>query len=209
MVKVIGILGDIGSGKSFVAKQFGYPVFNADKEVNKLYEKNKSCYKKLRNKLPKYVKSYPINKDELNRAILANRHNLKKIVSVVHPLVRSKMNNFLRKNNKKKLVVLDIPLLIENNLNKKKDILVFVESKKSQIISRLKKRKNYNNKIIENLRKLQKKLDYKKKLSNYVIKNDFKILTIKKRVNHIKKIVLNERNSSWYRNNGPFSKGWS
>ena len=119
MVKVIGILGDIGSGKSFVAKQFGYPVFNADKEVNKLYEKNKSCYKKLRNKLPKYVKSYPINKDELNRAILANRHNLKKIVSVVHPLVRSKMNNFLRKNNKKKLVVLDIPLLIENNLKKK------------------------------------------------------------------------------------------
>jgi len=196
MVKVIGILGDIGSGKSFVAKQFGYPVFNADKEVNKLYEKNKSCYKKLRNKLPKYVKSYPINKDELNRAILANRHNLKKIVSVVHPLVRSKMNNFLRKNNKKKLVVLDIPLLIENNLNKKKYILIFVESKKTQIISRLKKRKNYNKKIIENLRKLQKKLTYKKKLSTYVIKNDFKILTIKKRVNHIKKIVLNERNNS-------------
>ena len=196
MVKVIGILGDIGSGKSFVAKQFGCPVFNADNEVNKLYKKNKSCYKKLRNKLPKYIKSYPINKAELNRAILTNKFNLKKIASVVHPLVRRKMNNFLRKNNKKKLVVLDIPLLIENNLNKKKYILVFVESKKSQIISRLKKRKNYNNKIIENLRKLQKKLDYKKKLSNYVIKNDFKILTIKKRVNYIKKRVLNERNSS-------------
>ncbi len=209
MVKVIGILGDIGSGKSFVAKQFGCPVFNADNEVNKLYKKNKSCYKKLRNKLPKYIKSYPINKAELNRAILANKYNLKKIVSVVHPLVRSKMNNFLRKNNKKKLVVLDIPLLIENNLNKKKDILVFVESKKSQIISRLKKRKNYNKKIVENLKRLQKKLAYKKKLSTHVIKNDFKIITTKKRVNHIKKIILNERNSSWYRNNGPFSKGWS
>ena len=196
MVKVIGILGGIGSGKSFVAKQFRYPVFNADNEVNKLYEKNKSCYKKLRKKLPKYIKSFPINKVELNRAILDNKYNLKKIVSVVHPLVRSKMNNFLRKNNKKKLVVLDIPLLIENNLNKKKDILVFVESKKSQIISRLKKRKNYNKKIIENLRKLQKKLAYKKKLSTYVIKNDFKILTTKKRVNYIKKRVLNERNSS-------------
>ena len=48
MVKVIGILGDIGSGKSFVAKKFGYPVFNADKEVKKIYKKNKSCYKKLR-----------------------------------------------------------------------------------------------------------------------------------------------------------------
>ena len=62
MIKVIGMLGDIGSGKSFVARQFGYPVFNADKEVNKIYKNNKSCYKKLRNKLPKHIKSYPINK---------------------------------------------------------------------------------------------------------------------------------------------------
>ena len=36
---VVGIIGDIGSGKSFVAKQFGYPVFNADYEVNKIYKK--------------------------------------------------------------------------------------------------------------------------------------------------------------------------
>ena len=35
----IGILGDIGSGKSFIAKSFGYPVFNADVEVGKLYKK--------------------------------------------------------------------------------------------------------------------------------------------------------------------------
>ena len=196
MSKVIGILGDIGSGKSFVAKQFRYPVFNADKEVNKIYKKNKSCYKKLRNKLPKYIKSYPINKVELSNAILANKYNLKKIVNVVHPLVRHKMNHFLRNNTKKKLVVLDIPLLIENNLNKKNYILIFIESKKSQINLRLKKRKNYNKKIIENLRKLQETLAKKKKLSTYIIKNDFKLLTIKKRVKFIKKEILNDRNSS-------------
>ena len=195
MIK-IGILGDIGSGKSFVAKQFRYPVFNADKEVNRIYKKNKSCYKKLRNKLPKYIKSYPINKLELTNAILANKYNLKKIISVVHPLVRNKMNYFLRKNIKKKLVVLDIPLLIENNLNKKNDILIFVESKKSQINKRLKKRKNFNKKIIENLRKLQKKLSNKKKLCTYVIKNDFKLLTIKKRVKFIKDQILYDRNSA-------------
>ena len=94
------------------------------------------------------------------------------------------------------MVVLDIPLLIENNLNKKKYILIFVESKKTQIISRLKKRKNYNKKIIENLRKLQKKLSYKKKISDYIIKNDFKFLTVKKKVKLVKKEILNERNSS-------------
>ena len=43
MIK-IGILGDIGSGKSFVAKIFGYPVFNADEEVSKLYKNNKKVY---------------------------------------------------------------------------------------------------------------------------------------------------------------------
>ena len=196
MIKVIGMLGDIGSGKSFVARQFGYPVFDADKEVSKLYRNNKSCYKKLRNKLPKHIKSYPINKSELNKAILSNKYNLKKIVSVVHPLVRKKMNLFLRKNSNRKMVVLDIPLLIENKLNTKKDILVFVDSKKSQINSRLKKRKNYNKKIIENLRKIQKKLSYKKKLCTYIVKNDFKLLTIKKRVKLIKKHILYERNST-------------
>ena len=196
MVKVIGILGDIGSGKSFIAKQFNCPVFNADKEVNKIYKKNKSCYKKLINKLPKYIKSYPINKTEITRAILANKNNIKKIVSIVHPLVRKKMNDFLKKNKEKKLVILDVPLLIENNLYKKEDILIFIDSKRNQINSRLKKRKNYNRKIIENFRKLQRKLSHKKKLSTYIIKNDFKLLTIKKRVKFIKKTILNERNSS-------------
>ena len=38
-MKRIGILGEIGSGKSYVAKKFGYPVFNADEEVGKLYKK--------------------------------------------------------------------------------------------------------------------------------------------------------------------------
>ena len=47
MIK-IAILGDIGSGKSFVAKTFGYPVFNADKEVSKLYKKEKKIFNKLK-----------------------------------------------------------------------------------------------------------------------------------------------------------------
>ena len=193
---VLGILGDIGSGKSFVSKQFKCPIFSADHEVNKIYRKNKICYKKLKNKLPKFIKTYPIDKIELTKAVLANKNNLEKIISVVHPLVRKKMFNFLKQNSKKKLVVLDIPLLLENNLNKKKYILIFVDSKKSEINLYLKKRKNYNRKIIEKLRKLQKPISYKKKLSTYIIKNDFKLSTVQKRVKFIKSRILNERNSS-------------
>tara|TARA_B100000945_G_scaffold121618_1_gene96676 strand:+ start:92 stop:679 length:588 start_codon:yes stop_codon:yes gene_type:complete len=193
---VVGILGDIGSGKSFVSKLFKCPVFNADIEVNKIYRKNKNCYRKIKKKLPKYIKTFPINKAELSRAILANNNNLKKIVTIVHPIVRKKMNAFLKKNVEKKIVVLDIPLLIENNLNKKEYKLIFVESKKKQIDLRLKKRKNYNKKIIESFRKLQKKLSHKKRISNFIIKNDFKLLTIKKSVKLIKERILYERNSS-------------
>ena len=51
----IGILGDIGSGKTYVAKNFGYPVFDADHEVSKIYKKDKKIFKKLNEKLPKYI----------------------------------------------------------------------------------------------------------------------------------------------------------
>jgi len=61
----IGIVGDIGSGKSHVARLFGYPVFNADTEVSKIYKKNKKCYKKLKKVLPLYIKSFPIQKKKL------------------------------------------------------------------------------------------------------------------------------------------------
>ncbi len=138
----LAIIGDIGSGKSYVAKRFGYPVFNADIEVAKLYEKSKKCYNKLKKKLPNYITSFPVKKIELTKAIVANRQNLKKIIKVVHPEVRNKMNNFIKKNRNKKFVILDIPLLIENKLNKKNDILIFVDAKKKEINKRLKKRRN-------------------------------------------------------------------
>ena len=117
----IGILGDIGSGKSFVAKSFGYPVFNADNEVGKLYKKNRKIFFKLNKALPKYITQFPIKKQEITKTILANKNNLKKIVKIIHPEIRKKMNIFLKKNKKSKLIVLDIPLLIENKINKRKE----------------------------------------------------------------------------------------
>jgi len=195
MIKV-GILGDIGSGKSFIAKQFGYPVFNADEEVSKIYKNNKSCFIKLRNKLPKYLKSYPIKKEELIKAIIKNKKNLEKIIKIVHPLIRKKIQIFIKKNKKHKLVILDIPLLIENKINNKNFILIFVDVKKNELNKRLKKRLNYNKKLIYNFRKIQKPLKEKKKLSNYIIKNNFKLSSIKKNVKLIKNQILNERNST-------------
>tara|TARA_Y100000816_G_scaffold286762_1_gene268408 strand:+ start:5752 stop:6321 length:570 start_codon:yes stop_codon:yes gene_type:complete len=187
MIK-IGILGDIGSGKSYVAKKFGYPVFNADTEVHKLYKSEIKIFKKLRKKLPKFVYSFPINKKEISAAILADQNNLKKIIKVVHSEIRLKMKIFLNKNKNKKIVILDIPLLLENKLNQKKDILVFIQTKKKDVLKRLKKRKNLNFKLIKKFRKIQLSLDYKKKKSHFIINNDFTYRTVKKCV----KNILNE-----------------
>ena len=191
MIK-IGILGDIGSGKSFVAKQFGYPVFNADNEVRKIYKKDRKCYTKLNKAIPKYILSFPINKKEITRSILSNQRNLKKIINIVHPIVRSKMNKFISKNKKKKLIILDVPLLLENKIEKKNNILIFIEAKKKDIIKNLKKRKNYNLKIIKILKKFQLPLNYKKKKSDFVIKNNFKIQPVKKSVKLLKKKLLHK-----------------
>ena len=100
----IAVLGDIGSGKSYVAKQFGYPVFNADIEVAKIYRKNRNCYNKLKKILPKYIISFPIRKKELSNAIMINKNNIKKINKIVHPEVRLSMKKFIKKNKKKKLL---------------------------------------------------------------------------------------------------------
>ena len=189
MIK-IGILGDIGSGKSYVAKQFGCPVFDADAEVTKIYKKNKICFNRLRNKLPRYISSFPIKKKELGKAIIDNQHNLKKIIKIVHPIVRANMNKFFRKNKNKKIVVLDIPLLIENKINKKNYILIFVDAKKKEIQRRLKKRSNYNAKILNKLKKIQLPLEFKKRKSKFLIKNNFKSSYIKKNVKLLKSKIL-------------------
>ena len=182
----IGILGDIGSGKSYVANNFGYPVFNADKEVGKLYRKNKKVFSKLKKILPHHISSYPIDKKEITNAILANKVNLKKIIKIVHFEIRKKMNIFLNKNKKKKIIILDIPLLLENKINKKKDILIFVQSKKKDIQKKLIKRKNYNHRLLKEFKKIQLPLSYKRNKANFIIKNNFIKKTIRKNI----KIIL-------------------
>ena len=169
----IAVVGDIGSGKSYIANLFGYPVFNADLEVAKIYKTNKSCFKRLKKNLPKYFSVFPVNKIQIIKAIENSEKNLKKITKIIHPEIRKKLSIFLKKNKKRKAVILDIPLLLENKLNQKNDTIVFVQSKNADIIKRLKDRNNFNLDLYNQFKKLQLPLSYKKKNSNYIIKNNF------------------------------------
>ena len=193
-MKKIGILGDIGSGKSLFAKQFGYPVFNADKEVINIYKKNYNCFKKLKQKFPSLIKNFPIKKKDIIKVMLCKSINIIKLGEIVHPFVNKKLKAFIKKNSKEnmKYVVLDIPLLMENNLIDKKMILIFLKTKKKEVIKNLKLRPNFNKKIYTIVKKNQLPLSLKKKKCRFILTNDFKKGTFKTYIKMIKKELSND-----------------
>ena len=182
----VALVGDVGSGKSYISNLFGYPVFNADIEVSKIYQNDRKCYLKLKKTFPKEEFSFPIQKEELSRCILSNTNNLRKISKIVHPIVRKKLNLFLKSNNKKKCVILDVPLYLENKLNVKGDIIVFIKSKKLEVEKRLKKRRGFNSKLLKLFRNLQLPLNRKKKMSKFIINNNFTKRNVIKEISKVK-----------------------
>ena len=192
----IALVGDIGSGKSYFSKLFKFPIFNADLEVTKIYEKDKNFNKLIRKKFPHQTFSFPLKKEELIKCILSNPGNLKKISKIVHPIVRKKLNIFLKKNKNKKYVILDIPLYLENKLRLKNDVIIYIDSKNKDIKSRLLKRKSFNNKLLNLFKKIQLPLLTKKKKSDFIIKNDFTTKKAKRSVKYILTQLRHERNNT-------------
>ena len=186
----IALVGDIGSGKTFFSKLFRYPVFNADLVVSNLYQKDKYLFSKVKKKFPNKISNFPLKREELLKIIFWKKKNLNILGKIIHPIVRKKMKNFFKVNKKKKFVVLDVPLFLENKLNKKKDIIVFIQADKKKINQKLNKRKNINLKLINILRKNQFPSSLKKKKSTYIIKNNFVSNTAKKNV----KLILTKIN---------------
>ena len=186
----IALVGEIGSGKSYFANLFGYPVFNADLVVADIYRKNKKCFYSIKKKFPSFFSSFPLKKKELIDCILKNKNNLKIISKIIHPLIKKKMKIFIKKNKNKKLIILDIPLFLENNLNKKTDIIIFIQSSQTKINKNLKKRVNYNNRLMNQLKHVQWSLKKKKNKSNLVIKNNFKYKDALKSVNNLLKEIM-------------------
>ena len=135
MIK-IGITGSVASGKSTVAKILSsrrYPVFDADKEVKKIYQN--SLYKK---KI--YKKFKTVVKKEIKRIISDNPKKLLILERIIHPLVRKELKNFIYRNKRKKILIFEIPLLIESKLMNNFHKIIFVNCKKDIRLSRFKKK---------------------------------------------------------------------
>jgi dephospho-CoA kinase len=194
MVKV-GILGPVGSGKSFVANIFrtlGFNVFSADEVVSKIYQNNRIVNKKISKSFRLKLYKNKINKKELREFVKKYPKKFKFLNKIIHPVVRKELINFLEKNKNKKLVILDVPLLIENKLFKFVDIFVYIKTKSVAFNSRIVKRKNLDQLFLKILRKQQVGEKIKEGYADFVIFNNSKSKVKLQIKNIINKILLND-----------------
>lgn len=194
MIKV-GILGSVGSGKSFIAnifKELGFNIFSADQVVSQIYERNKNINKKISIFFKLKLNRGKINKNELRDTLKKNPKKFKYLNKIIHPIVRKKLILFLSKYKKTKLVVLDIPLLIENKMFNFVDIFIFVKTKPNIFKIRIKKRRNLDKQFLKLLENQQADEKIKKSYADFTVDNSTKDkvkLQVKKILD---KILLND-----------------
>ena len=192
---VLGIVGKIGSGKTYISNifnHFGFKSFNADNCVHRLYKKNIKLNFKISKVFKLQLKKGRINTQELINIIIKKKYLIKKLNNIVHPEVKKELLIFLKKNKKETLVILDIPLLLETNLKKYVNIIVFVDTSKKKISFLVKKKKNFNLKLFKILTTFHLNENLKKELSDFIIYNKSHKDNKKQIKKIINKIVLDK-----------------
>jgi dephospho-CoA kinase len=193
MVRV-GILGSVGSGKSYVAnifREIGFNIFSADNEVANIYKNNKTVNKKISKFFKLKLYKGKINKQELRASLKKNPNKFRFLNKIIHPTVRKKLDFFLTKSKKNKLVVLDVPLLVENKMFNFVDIFILVKTGSSSFLSRIKKRKNLDKEFLNILKKQQISEKVKESYADFIIYNSSKNKVKLQVKNIIGKILLN------------------
>ncbi len=183
-MKKIGITGSLSSGKTTASKILSHrkgPLFSADNEVKKIYKKNnlkKIISKKLN------LKNYKNLKTVLRNKIINGDLNIKKVESILHPIIRKEMNNFLKKNKKKRTLFFEIPLLIESKLMKKFDLIIFIKARKSIRLKRF-KLNGGSQKLFNILDKKQLNDTKKIKYCDHIVVNENNLKILKKNLSNI------------------------
>ncbi len=201
-MKIIGLTGGIASGKNFVAEIFqknGAAVFDADKEVHELLESHAEAIKEVKENFPESVIGEKISRKLLGQIVFSDPQKLKILEKIIHVKVREEYQIFLQKaaKKKKKLAILNIPLLLETQsykCDKIVAIIVLDEVQKKRFLMRAKKTDPENflhekENLIRKFEKIKsKQIDNLKreKHADFVINNSLtKAFTIKQ----VKKII--------------------
>ena len=174
------LIGPIGSGKTEAQKIFqnlNIKCFCADNTVRKLYE-DQEVISKINEIIPNSVKNGKIDKNIVREKIFTDEEKLKLIESYIHPKVFLEFENFKIKFNDQNILIFITPIIKSNNFLEKNNI-IYINADKDIRINRLKKRKNYNKKIIENIMNYQESSDIYIKNYSHIIQNNGSLLQLK------------------------------
>lgn len=192
---LIGLTGNIGSGKSTAARFFeeeGIPSISSDAIVHKLYDSDEDLQEFLIDKF-----------GSLDRKIIAEqifgekeeqKAKRKLLEDKVHPLVEKKLKEWVIENANSPILVNDVPLLFEAHLEKRFDSIVFIQVNKSIQIERLKKRNpEMNEQGILNRINSQMPQEEKISKSDIVIPNNSSLQEFKAAILTLIKNLLNQK----------------
>ena len=174
------LIGPIGSGKTEAQKIFqdlNIKCFCADNTVRKLYE-DKEVISKINEIIPKSVKNGKIDKNILREKIFTDEDKLKLVESYIHPKVFLEFENFKIRFNNQNILIFVTPIIKSNNFLKKNNV-IYIDADKNIRIERLKKRKYYSKKIIENIMNYQENIDTYKKNYSHIIQNNGSLTQLK------------------------------
>lgn len=177
---VIAITGGFGTGKTTVAQMFkelGASVLDVDMLVRELEQPSKPAWKKIVESFGEKIllPDQSLNRKELARIVFSNLEQLQCLNSLVHPLVlkeTKKRVNQLKKKNKNRLVVVDIPLLFEVGEEGYFDFVIVVAAEESRVIERLVQNRNLSIEEIKQRMKAQIPLEKKASRAHFVIDNN-------------------------------------
>jgi dephospho-CoA kinase len=181
-MKVIGLTGGIGSGKSTIAEIFktlGVAVYNSDERARELYfepEIKKQVEDLLGSKA--YRNKSALNKKYISEKIFSDKILLEKLNAIIHPAVGKDFETFKKDHAGDKYIVKESALLVEAGLLKTVDKLLVVTSAIALRTERIKKRDNLTKDEIEKILKKQLSDSDKVKNADWVIENDEKKLVI-------------------------------
>jgi dephospho-CoA kinase len=191
---VVGITGSLGTGKTTVAKlfkQLGAKIIDADSIAHSLIKVNSPSYKSLIRSFGKDIlkhNSCDIDRNKLARIVFGNKKQLLKLNRILHPVIIKKIKEEIKlvnKRNKRRVIILDAPLLIEAGLLRLVDRLIVVAASRGAQVLRLKKRGGISKKEIEARINFQIPLSEKIKSADFVIDNNGSLTYTKKQMREI------------------------
>lgn len=191
---VLGVTGGFGSGKTTVAKFFsclGAKVIDADKIAHGLISHKGNVYKKIVAIFGKDIldKDERIDRIKLGRIAFFDKSLLFRLNRIIHPEVIKIIKTKVR-NSKCKIIVLDVPLLIESGLNKIADKVIVVKTGRDKQIRRSQKKAYLSKAEILRRIKSQMPLNQKEHYADFIIDNNGSIKETKKQVRKIVRRLL-------------------